>query len=255
MVHLFASLVSSQIKLASTILVFNFFCCDFKNAEECLVIWEFISQRLFSAQHVSTCLGTQNLGRVSEEYRTVKASLGYKMRLHLEKKEKKQTREKIIPHPLNVSVSREDPGGRDQMGISEAEFLARGKKMMAVQERKEEQRESWKSTRMLRPATQRQQWRLGPAKHKHQPGSKSPSYRHVSPLLWFLPTPVWVSYVTQTRWNSNSWFSILDADSNHIKSGVVFAGLVKAAILLWVHGCRLCHIQGYQLAAGALILF
>lgn len=170
-------------------------------------------------------------------------------------KKKKQTREKIIPHPLNVSVSREDPGGRDQMGISKAEFLARGKKMMAVQERKEEQRESWKSTRMLRPATQRQQWRLGPAKHKHQPGSKSPSYRHVSPLLWFLPTPVWVSYVTQTRWNSNSWFSILDADSNHIKSGVVFAGLVKAAILLWVHGCRLCHIQGYQLAAGALVLF
>lgn len=100
-------------------------------------------QRPLSAQHVGTHLGTQNLGRVSEEHGTVKASFSYRMRLHLEKK--KKTREKIIPHPLNISVSREDPGGREQTGISEAEFLAGGEKMMATQEGKEEQRESQKS--------------------------------------------------------------------------------------------------------------
>lgn len=46
---------------------------------------------------------------------------------------------------MNVSASKEDRGGREQMGIHEAGFFPSGKKMMAVQEGKKEQRESRKS--------------------------------------------------------------------------------------------------------------
>lgn len=125
MVCLFASLVSSQIKLVSTILVFNFFCCDFKNAEECLMLSEFIFKGRSQPSMLAHTWEPRTWGewvRNMGQWRSASATEWDSIW------KKKKTREKIIPHPLNVSVSREDPGRREQTGISEAEFLARGRR-------------------------------------------------------------------------------------------------------------------------------
>lgn len=113
---------------------------------------------------------------------------------------------------------------------------------------------------MLRPATQRQQWRLGPAKHKHQPGSKSQtshclSYRHLIALI--PPHP--------------SLSEICNADKVEFKLMVlnircrfqpyqVWCGLCRSCEGSHIVSsrCSLCHVQGISACSrcsGSLLIF
>lgn len=85
--------------------------------------------------------------------------------------------------------------GENGWELEKVDFSHRGEKMKAVQEGKEEQGDSQNPRgRRLRSATQRQDSRLRPAKHKHQPRSESQAscclpLKTLTSAAWIPPHP------------------------------------------------------------------